>query len=185
MGTPTVLTVCLGNICRSPTAEAALREAAADAGLDLQVRSAGTGSWHLGSPPDRRMRQAAGAEDLQLTGTAEQVDAAALQAADLVLAMDRSNLRDLQSLAAAADVTTPIRLFREFDPRAGDELDVPDPYDGGPDGFVDVVDIARRTAREVVARLASGELPGTIDGDDTGHGAGGYHASDHDGGDAA
>jgi protein-tyrosine phosphatase len=163
MTTPIVLTVCLGNICRSPTAEAALREAADEAGLDIEVRSGGTGSWHVGKPPDRRMRQAAGAQDLQLTGTAEQVDAAALKAADLVLAMDRSNLRDLQSLAAAADVITPIRLFREFDPRAGDDLDVPDPYYGGPDGFVEVVDIARRTAREVVARLASGELPGDLD----------------------
>ncbi|TVR34127.1 MAG: low molecular weight phosphotyrosine protein phosphatase [Nitriliruptor sp.] len=164
MTAPIVLTVCLGNICRSPTAEAALREAADEAGLDIEVRSGGTGSWHVGNPPDRRMRQAAGAEDLQLTGTAEQVDAAALRAADLVLAMDRSNLRDLQRLAAAADVTTPIRLFREFDPRAGDDLDVPDPYDGGPDGFVEVVDIARRTAREVVTKLASGELPGNLDG---------------------
>ena len=166
MTAPIVLTVCLGNICRSPTAEAALREAADEAGLDIEVRSGGTGSWHLGNPPDRRMRQAAGAEDLQLTGTAEQVDAAALRAADLVLAMDRSNLRDLQRLAAAADVTIPIRLFREFDPRAGDDLDVPDPYYGGPDSFVEVVDIARRTAREVVTKLASGELPGNLDGAD-------------------
>ena len=182
MTTPIVLTVCLGNICRSPTAEAALREAADEAGLDIEVRSGGTGSWHLGNPPDRRMRQAAGAEDLQLTGTAEQVDAAALRAADLVLAMDRSNLRDLQRLAAAADVTTPIRLLREFDPRAGDDLDVPDPYYGGPDSFVEVVDIARRTAREVVTRLASGELPGNLDGagsDDNGG------ADDETGGDAA
>jgi protein-tyrosine phosphatase len=165
MTTPIVLTVCLGNICRSPTAEAALREAADEAGFDIEVRSGGTGSWHVGNPPDRRMRQAAGAEDLTLTGTAEQVDAAALKAADLVLAMDRSNLRDLQRLAAAADVTTPIRLFREFDPRASDDLDVPDPYYGGADGFVEVVDIARRTAREVVAKLVSGELPGDLDGD--------------------
>lgn len=191
MTTPIVLTVCLGNICRSPTAEAALRAAADEAGLDIEVRSAGTGSWHLGSPPDRRMRQAAGAEDLHLSGIAEQVDAAALQAADLVLAMDRSNLRDLQSLAAAADVTTPIRLFREFDPRAGDDLDVADPYGGGPDGFVEVVDIARRTAREVVTRLADGQLPGTIDVDHDGDDdspaqeASGYRAGDRDGGDAA
>lgn len=161
---PTILTVCLGNICRSPTAEAALREAAERAGLDLTVRSAGTGGWHVGNPPDPRMRTAGATAGLDIDGAAARVTAQDLHEADLVLAMDRSNLRDLQRLAAAADVTTPIRLFREFDPRAGDDLDVPDPYDGGPDGFVEVVDIARRTAREVVTKLASGELPGNLDG---------------------
>jgi protein-tyrosine phosphatase len=150
---PTVLVVCLGNICRSPTAEATIREAAAAVGADLEVRSAGTGSWHLGSSPDERMTQAAAEVGLTLDGVAEQVDAAALEDADLVLAMDRSNLADLRRLAAAAGIDTPIRLFREFDPEAGGELEVPDPYYGGPDGFVEVVAIARRTARAVVEHL--------------------------------
>jgi protein-tyrosine phosphatase len=156
--TTTVLAVCLGNICRSPTAEAALREAAAEAGLDLHVRSAGTGDWHVGSPPDRRMRSAAAEVGLTIDGTAEQVDAHMLDEADLVLAMDRSNLRDLERLAATAEVTTPIRLFRAFDPEPGDG-EVPDPYYGGPDGFVEVVDIVRRTAREVVRHLAADHGP--------------------------
>jgi protein-tyrosine phosphatase len=163
-----ILTVCLGNICRSPTAAAALQEAAAEAGIDIDVRSAGIGDWHLGDPPDERMRAAADAENLRLDGTAEQVDAAAMHAADLVLAMDRSNLRDLQRLAAAADVTTPIHLFRAFDPLANSDEDVPDPYYGGADGFAEVVAITRRTAREVVDRLASGALPGAIDDTDDG-----------------
>jgi protein-tyrosine phosphatase len=151
--TTTVLAVCLGNICRSPTAEAALREAAEEVGLHLRVRSAGTGGWHVGSPPDGRMRAAAAEVGLTIDGAAEQVDASMLEEADLVLAMDRSNLRDLERLAAAEDVTTPIRLFREFDPEPGDG-EVPDPYYGGPDGFVEVVEIVRRTAREVVRHLA-------------------------------
>ena len=157
MTTLTILTVCLGNICRSPTAEAALIEAAAEAGLDLQVRSAGTGSWHVGAPPDPRMTDAAAEVGLDLDGEAAQVEATMLAQADLVFAMDRSNLRDLQRLASSADVSTPIHLFRDFDPEPGDGQ-VPDPYYGGPDGFAEVVAICRRTAREVVGRLAEGEL---------------------------
>jgi protein-tyrosine phosphatase len=153
---PLVLTVCLGNICRSPTAEAALREAAADAGFDLEVRSAGTGDWHVGNPPDPRMRAAAAAVGLELAGTAMQVDADDLREADLVLAMDRSNLRTLERIARLADIDTPIRLYREFDPAADGDLEVPDPYYGGPDGFSEVVAIVRRTARNVVAHLDAG-----------------------------
>jgi protein-tyrosine phosphatase len=156
---PVVLTVCLGNICRSPTAEAALREAAAAAGFDLEVRSAGTGDWHVGDPPDARMRAAAAEVGLELSGAAAQVDAAALRDADLVLAMDRSNLAALERLALLADIDTPIRLYREFDPEADGALEVPDPYYGGPDGFAEVVAIARRTAREVVAHLAGEDGP--------------------------
>ena len=151
---PVVLAVCLGNICRSPTAEAALREAADSAGVDLEVHSAGTGRWHLGDPPDARMRRAAAQQGLTLTGVAEQVDADALAEADLVLAMDRRNLADLQQLAAGRGVDTPIRLYREFDPEAGDDLEVPDPYYGGPNGFVEVVEVVRRAAPGVVAHLA-------------------------------
>jgi protein-tyrosine phosphatase len=150
---PVVLTVCLGNICRSPTAEAALRDAATRAGVALEVRSAGTGAWHVGSPPDLRMQQAATEVGLTLTGEAHQADATSLRDADLVLAMDRSNFRDLRHLAAAEGVDTPIRLYREFDPEADGDLDVPDPYYGGPDGFAEVVTMCRRTAVQVIARL--------------------------------
>ncbi len=150
---PVVLAVCLGNICRSPTAEASLREAASEAGVELDVRSAGTGAWHIGSAPDQRMRAAASEVGLDLDGRAQLADAPSLRDADLVLAMDRSNLRDLQRLADEEGVDTPIRLFREFDPEADGDLDVPDPYYGGPEGFDTVVAMCRRTAVEVVARL--------------------------------
>lgn len=158
MTPPVVLAVCLGNICRSPTAEAALKEAARAIELDLIVRSAGTGDWHVGRPPDARMRAAAAAEGLHLDGVAEQVDAAAMDASHLVLAMDRSNLADLERLAARSRLATDIRLFREFDPLAGDDLDVPDPYYGGAAGFTEVVQIVRRTSRRVVELIAAGEL---------------------------
>jgi protein-tyrosine phosphatase len=150
---PIVLTVCLGNICRSPTAEAALREAADVAGLDIEVRSAGTGGWHVGAPPDERMTRAAAEDDLVLAGAAARVTAADLVEATLVLAMDSSNLADLERLADDAGIEAEIRLFREFDPEAEGDLDVPDPYYGGPDGFAEVVRMVRRTAGEVVAHL--------------------------------
>lgn len=150
---PVVLTVCLGNICRSPTAEAALREAAEEAGFHCTVRSAGTGDWHVGSPPDRRMTSAAAEAGLHLSGVGEQVTPDHLDEADLVLAMDRANLADLRDLAAQAEVEADIRLYREFDPEAGDDLDVPDPYYGGPDGFAHVVRMVRRTAPAVVEHL--------------------------------
>jgi protein-tyrosine phosphatase len=168
-----VLTVCLGNICRSPTAEAALVEAAADVGLALDVASAGTGDWHLGASPDARMRQAAADLDLELRGRAEQVSVELLRWADLVLVMDRRNLADVDALLRRSGVDTPVRLFRTFDPalvgtagqategspdlvagpdRAYAPDEVPDPYSGGPDDFTAVVEICRRTAAAIVAR---------------------------------
>ena len=149
-----VLVVCMGNICRSPTGEAALVEAARQRGLGLTVTSAGTGDWHVGHPPDARMVRAASAAGLELSGTAELVDAERLAAADLVLAMDAANLRDLERLAGATGITTPIRRFREFDPEAHGDLDVADPYHGGDAGFVEVVETCRRTARALDALLA-------------------------------
>lgn len=155
-----VLTVCLGNICRSPTAEAAIVAAAEAAGLTLEVASAGTGDWHLGQPPNPPMRDAAAADGLVLRGTAQQVDGDLLAWADVVLVMDRSNLTDVTRIARAAGVDTPVVLFRAFDPevtatvegrRSVEAPDVPDPYGGGPEGFEEVVRICRRTARAFVA----------------------------------
>jgi protein-tyrosine phosphatase len=157
-----VLTVCLGNICRSPTAEAALVEAAAEAGIELEVASAGTGDWHLGHPPNPPMREAAAAVGLELRGTAQKVDAELLAWADLVLVMDRSNLADVTRIAAESGITTRISLFRGFDPERTDGVsdgrygpdEVPDPYGGPADGFEEVVRICRRTARAIVASWA-------------------------------
>lgn len=148
-----VLAVCLGNICRSPVAEAALREAAEDAGLDVDVDSAGTGAWHVGNPPDDRMRAAGRAAGLAVAGSARTVIVDDLQSFDLVLAMDRDNLAELRRMAADTDATATIRLFRSFDPDLDpevDDLDVPDPYYGGDDGFRDVVAMVRPAAAGVM-----------------------------------
>lgn len=152
-----ILTVCLGNICRSPTAEAALRDAAADAGVDLEVDSAGTAAYHVGEPPDERMTAAAAEVDLELGGAARQVTPDDLSSFDLVLAMDASNLADLRRIAPDGLPDGRVRLFRSFDPEGRDE-DVPDPYYGGRRGFEEVVEMCQRTARVIVDDIAAGRL---------------------------
>lgn len=146
-----ILVVCLGNICRSPTAEAALKEALAEAGLSdrVQVASAGTGDWHLGEPPDSRMTRAAAELGLTLDTTSCLITAQDFRDADLILVMDRQNLRDVLGLAPDEDARRKVRLYRDFDPEPGDGQ-VPDPYYGGDAGFRLVVEMARRTARGVV-----------------------------------
>ncbi len=155
-GPARVLTVCLGNICRSPTAEAALTEAAEAAGVHLEVASAGTGDWHVGQPPHPPMRAAATAAGLTVDGTAQQVDADLLAWADLVVVMDRSNLDAVTRLARTAGVDTPVVLFRTFDPHVAADaapaaLEVPDPYGGDDADYAHVVELCRRTAAGLVA----------------------------------
>ncbi len=150
-----ILLVCLGNICRSPTAEAAVREALAQRGLSdrVEVDSAGTGSWHLGDPPDSRMREAAATAGLRLDGEARQVTTADFEHYDLLVAMDRANARDLRALAPDEAARAKVRLFRDFDPDA-DSDEVPDPYYGGRRGFARVVEICRSGAAGLVDHLA-------------------------------
>lgn len=147
-----ILAVCLGNICRSPTAEAALRRAVRAAGLEgvVEVDSAGTGDWHIGHPPDRRMAAAAHKAGLELTGTARLVTIDDFAEFDLLLAMDRANLATLRALAPDLASQQRVRLFRSFEPGAdGDE--VPDPWGGETEGFDRVVAIAEAAAQGVVA----------------------------------
>lgn len=145
-----ILTVCLGNICRSPTAEAAIREAADEMGVDLVVDSAGTGAWHVGGPADPRMRHTAHRMGLEVESIARQVTREDFFDFDLILAMDRRNLEDLRQLAPPG-CRAEIRLFRDDDPEGPGE--VPDPYYGGEAGFRLVVEMCRRTARSLVSGL--------------------------------
>lgn len=154
-----ILLVCLGNICRSPTAEAAVREAAAEAGLAVEVESAGTGDWHIGAPPDRRMAAAAAESGLTLQGSARQVTPEDVERFDLLLVMDRTNLADVCALAPDEASKAKVKLFRSFDPDADGE-NVPDPYYGGPEGFARVVQIARAGARGLVEHLRSRQEQG-------------------------
>jgi len=136
--------VCLGNICRSPTAEAVMRHLVESEGLAdrIEIDSAGTGDWHVGNPADTRSAAAAAARGVTLAGTARQVDGADFNRFDLIVAMDSVNRDDLLALAPGEEAAAKVRLLREY--ADGPDLDVPDPYYGGPDGFEEVLDIVER-----------------------------------------
>jgi protein-tyrosine phosphatase len=139
--------VCLGNICRSPTAEAVMRHRIAEAGLEdaVEIESAGTGSWHVGDPPDPRAAEEARARGIVMQGRAQQFRAADFDRFDLVLAMDQENADLLRRMAPDAEAAGKVRLLREFDPAAaGRDLSVPDPYYGGPEGFSTVFELVDR-----------------------------------------
>lgn len=149
-----VLFVCLGNICRSPTAEAVLRVLAAREApeLALEVDSAGTAAYHVGQPPDPRTRAAAARRGYDLSELrARTVEPADFERFDLILAMDRENLKALRRRAPSYTHER-LRLFLEFAPEAVPE-DVPDPYYGGPNGFEEVLDLVETATRGLLAHL--------------------------------
>ena len=141
-----ILFVCTGNICRSPTAEGVLRNLGKREGLELHVESAGIGDWHIGQPPDERSQHHAKNRGYDLSEQrARQVRAADFERFDMILAMDRGHLRALQQLAPARHHAK-IRLFVEG-------RDVPDPYYGGPDGFENVLDLVEAQCRRLLQEL--------------------------------
>jgi protein-tyrosine phosphatase len=149
-----ILFVCLGNICRSPTAEAVLRTLAVREApeLELEVDSAGTAGYHVGEPPDPRTRQAAARRGYDLSELrARVVEPGDFERFQLILAMDRENLTVLRRRAPAA-AQERLRLFLEFAPRAQSE-DVPDPYYGGPNGFEEVLDLVEEAVRGLLSHL--------------------------------
>jgi protein-tyrosine phosphatase len=149
-----ILFVCLGNICRSPTAEAVVRTLAAleAPDLGLEVDSAGTAGYHVGAPPDPRMRSAAARRGYDLnTLRARIVEPRDFERFDLILAMDRENLAVLHR-RAPEQARERVRLFLEFAPDAELE-EVPDPYYGGPNGFEEVLDLVEAAARGLLSDL--------------------------------
>jgi protein-tyrosine phosphatase len=150
--------VCLGNICRSPTAEVVLRDELRKAGLDgrVTVDSAGTGDWHLGQAMHPGARAELGRRGLDGSGhRARQIDRSWLRRYDLLLAMDRRNQAGLLRMAGRQpELEGRILMFRSFDPGAPADADVPDPYDGGPDEFAEVFDLVSAAARGLVSQLA-------------------------------
>jgi protein-tyrosine phosphatase len=157
-----LLFVCLGNICCSPTAEGVMRALVSREGLEdsIEVESAGTGGWHVGSPPDARAAEAARARGVALGGTARQVRAQDFDDFNLLLAMDSENLRALRRLAPGEEERAKVRLLREFDPAsvATGELEVPDPYYGATGGFEEVLDLVQSACEGLLAEIRSGAL---------------------------
>jgi protein-tyrosine phosphatase len=157
-----LLFVCLGNICRSPTAEGVMRALVDRDGLEdeIEMDSAGTGAWHVGSAPDARASAAAAARGVVLDGQARKVTAEDFEEFDLILAMDGSNLHDLRQLAGDDKQRSKVRLLREFDPASVGEsdLDVPDPYYGGESGFADVFELVQAACEGLLGQIRAGEI---------------------------
>ena len=148
-----VLFVCLGNICRSPTAESVFRQRLSDAGLDAQVAvdSAGTSDWHVGKPADTRTRLAAQRRGYDMTALrGRQVQVEDFSRFDLILAMDASNMADLQALQPA-DSPAELDIYLRRYQLALDEM--PDPYYGGEEGFEQVLDLAEQAAACLLAEV--------------------------------
>jgi protein-tyrosine phosphatase len=147
--------VCTGNICRSPIAEAVFRSHAADAGLDgrISVGSAGTSGWHEGEPADPRTMRTLESAGYELAHAARQFQPEWFDELDLVIALDEGHRRELRALARTPQDAAKIHLLRAYDPDASAhvDLDVPDPYYGGEDGFADVL------------RLVEAAVPGLLD----------------------
>jgi protein-tyrosine phosphatase len=149
-----ILFVCLGNICRSPTAEAVFRAVAKrDApDLTLEIDSAGTAGYHIGEPPDRRAQAAAQRRGYDMSAQrARQVQTDDFVRFDWILAMDEDNLATLRERAPAS-ARERVRLFLEFAPDA-DRMDVPDPYYGGPNGFEEVLDLVEAASVGLLQHL--------------------------------
>lgn len=159
-GSYVVMTVCLGNICRSPMAAAVLRHKVAAAGLASQVsvESTGTGGWHVGEPADARAGAVLAAYGYDPQHTAQQFAADRGADLDLILAMDSANWRSLTSMMGA---DPRLRMFRSFDPALAGipapdpRLDVPDPYYGGTEGFTEVLRMIEQAADGVITYLAA------------------------------
>ncbi len=131
-----LLFVCLGNICRSPSAENIMNHLIKEAGLEAQIYcdSAGTSGYHVGEKPDRRMTMAANARGIEMKGRSRQFDRYDLEEFDLVLAMDRSNYQGIVALDTAGKYEHKVKMMCSYCREHSDQ-EVPDPYYGGADGF--------------------------------------------------
>jgi protein-tyrosine phosphatase len=156
MQTPvSVLFVCLGNICRSPTAHGIFEQQVQDAALHhkIKVDSCGTGDWHIGHSPDRRSTQAAAKKGYQLDALrARQVQPNDFHEFNYILAMDQQNLADLQRLKPAS-YAGELDLFLTFSNPSASVIEVPDPYYGESDGFAEVINLVEDASVNLLTKL--------------------------------
>ncbi|MAX00974.1 MAG: phosphotyrosine protein phosphatase [Sphingomonas sp.] len=151
--TPSILFVCLGNICRSPMAEGALRHRAKAAGLDIVIDSAGTGGWHVGEPPDARAQETALRHGVDISGLrGRQVSAADFSRFTHIFALDEDNLEGLRRIAPQHHEAH-LGLLLDMVPRL-EGRPVADPYYGGPEGFETTWEQVDAAAAALIDRLA-------------------------------
>jgi protein-tyrosine phosphatase len=145
----------MGNICRSPTAEAVMAHHLEQSGLvdQVSVDSAGTGGWHAGQAADSRARAEARRRGIVMEGVARQFTRGDFARFDLVIAMDADNAADLRRLAPTDAAREKVVLLRSFDAASHDDLDVPDPYYGGPEGFSTVFDMVDAACRGLIEHV--------------------------------
>jgi protein-tyrosine phosphatase len=156
-----ITTVCLGNICRSPIAEAVLRERIDRAGLSdlVTVDSAGTGDWHIGYEADPRSQAILTQNGYELTHTARQITSSWMAELDIILVMDQSNYTNVAALIRDSGQEPELYMMRSFDPElrhlgeVHPDLDVPDPYWDKDEGFALVLEMIERAADAFVAGL--------------------------------
>ncbi len=150
--------VCMGNICRSPAAHAVAEQRIAERNLDsvLRVDSSGTIAYHAGEPADPRMSAELAKYGIKNGHRSQQFRESDFDEFDLILAMDRQNLEDIQSMARDEADLRKLAMFRDFDPAGPGE--VPDPYYGGREGFTRVYEMVDRTMEEILTRFEAGEL---------------------------
>jgi protein-tyrosine phosphatase len=150
-----VLFVCLGNICRSPLAEAVFRAIVEEEGLSdrFTIDSAGTSNYHTGDSPDPRTVRAAAARGVRVQHAARQIAEEDFARFGYVLAMDSENLRRTLRVGGTVDGSAEVRLLRSYDPEADEDAEVPDPYFGGPRGFEDVHELVERACRGLFAHI--------------------------------
>ncbi|MFJ9148731.1 low molecular weight protein-tyrosine-phosphatase [Streptomyces sp. NPDC102270] len=147
--------VCTGNICRSPMAESVFRARVAEAGLDglVEVDSAGTDGWHEGDGADPRTVSVLEEHGYSGVHTARQFRSSWFSRLDLVIALDAGHLRTLRRLAPTPEDAGKVRLLRSYDPAAGADLDVPDPYYGGLDGFEECLEMVEAASEGLLAEV--------------------------------
>lgn len=154
-----VLFVCMGNICRSPTAEGVFRHLAGRHGLEslVEIDSAGTHAYHIGNPPDRRSQAATLRRGIDISAQqARRVEVADFETFDYILAMDEENIENLHALCPP-EHRHKVRLFLEFAPHLGSR-EVPDPYYGGLSGFERVLDMIEAAAEGLIEEVKRRQL---------------------------
>ncbi len=152
-----VIFICTGNICRSPLAEGVFRHLVSQRGLAnrLEIDSAGISGYHEGDPPDARSAAVARRRGIELTGRSRPLKRNDLDHFDYVIIMDQENHAGVESVAGGATTSARVHYLREFDPEAGDDLAVPDPYYGGSTGFERVQDMVERSCARLLDHIVA------------------------------